>query len=279
MSVNNFIGPVASAAVQVTFTADTVIIPTFTSDHEGDIKSGNAVIVVGADLPTVQDYADQGRRFTAEEIQATVVKLLIDQEKVVPQRVDNVDRRQAAGSLDAFTTSAGKALARDAERYVIASMLADGTQTASSVIDTPAKAKAAVRKLMIALDDAEVPSEGRYLAINSATKDLLIDELSDASKSGSVDALRKGQIGELYGFAVIHTTDFPKTLTGPAMIAYHEASTAYAGQIDETRAVPATDGHADILSSLVVYGAKVTRPSAVAVHVSGGFTAPVAEAA
>lgn len=273
MSVNKFIGQTVSAAVQVTFSNDVKIAPTLIAKYEGEIASGNAVTVVGADLPTVQDYAAQGRRFTAEEIAATDVKLLIDREKIVANRVDDIDRRQAAGSLDPFTDGAGKALARDAERDILAEMITNGTEVSAAVIDTPAKAKAAVRKLMIALDDAEVPADGRYLAINSAGKDLLIDELSDVSKSGSTDELRKGVIGALYGFNVIHTTDFDKAITGAALVGYHEASAAFAAQIADSRAVPAHDGHADILSSLLVYGVKATRPSAIAVHVSGGAPA------
>jgi hypothetical protein len=128
---------------------------------------------------------------------------------------------------------------------------------------------------MLQLDDAEVPAEGRFLVINSPFKDLLIDELSDASKAGSDASLRKGQVGELYGFTILHSTDTAEKAK-PLAIAYHEAAAAYVGQVDESRAVPAPDGHADILSTLLVYGAKVTRPAGVAVFLSGGTAAPVA---
>lgn len=264
MSVVSYIPEITRAAVDVAFSNDTTVIATLTPDYEGEAKSGNAVTINGADLPTVQDYAANGRRFTADEIATTVVKVLIDQESIVPQRVDNIDRRQAAGSLDQFTNLQGKALARHAERYVIQKMINEGTAVNAGTIDSGAKAKAAVRKLMTELDKAEVPAEGRFLAINPAMKDLLIDELSDASKSGSTAELRKGQVGELYGFTILATTDFAEKVK-PAAVAYHEAAAAYVGQVDESRAVPAQDGHADILSSLLVYGAKVTRPKGVAV--------------
>lgn len=272
MSVAAFIPEITSAAVDQAFINEVVVIPSLTPDYEGEAKSGNAVTIVGAELPTVQDYAANGRRFTAEEIATTTVKVLIDQENVVPQRVDNIDRRQAAGSLDQFTNLQGKALARHAERYVIRQLVAGGTAVNAGTIDSGAKAKAAVRKLMSELDKAEVPAEGRFMAINPAMKDLLIDELSDASKTLSDGELRKGKIGELYGFTILHTTDFDEKVK-PAAVAYHEAAAAYVGQVDESRAIPAPDGHADILSTLLVYGAKVTRPSAVAVI---GATAPAA---
>jgi hypothetical protein len=127
MSVKSFIPEITSAQVDEAYTKDGVVVATLTPDYDGEAKSGNAVTIVGAALPTVQDYAANGRRFEADEIEATTVKILIDQEKIVPVRVDNIDKRQAAGSLDAFTNGAGKALAKDAEQYVIGKLVAEGT--------------------------------------------------------------------------------------------------------------------------------------------------------
>jgi hypothetical protein len=277
MSVANFVPEITAAKVEEAYLKEGVVIATLTPSYDGEAKSGNAVNIVNAELPTVEDYAAAGRRFTPEELASTTVKILIDQEKSVAQRIDNIDKRQAAGPLDPFTNGQGKALAKDAERHVIATLLAEGTAvnitgaTPITVTDGT-KAKAAVRKVMLALDDAEVPADGRFLVINSAFKDLLVDELSDASKSGSTDALRKGEIGTLYGFTILHSTDVAEKVK-PVAIGYHEAAAAYVGQVDESRAVPAQDGHADILSTVLVYGTKVTRPRGVATFVSGGVAA------
>lgn len=279
MSVANFIPEITAAQVEEAYEKDGVVRPTLTPSYDGEAKTGNAVAIINAALPTVSDYAAAGRRFTPEELASTVVRILIDQEKSTAQRVDNIDRRQAAGSLDPFTAGQGKALAKDAEAYLIAKLIEEGTSinvvgSAPVTVSDGTKAKTAVRKLMTSLDDAEVPADGRFLVINSAAKDLLIDELSDASKAGNDGELRKGQLGNLYGFTILHSTDIAEKVK-PVFVAYHEAAAAFVGQVDESRAVPAADGHADILSTVLVYGAKVTRKAGVAVYVSGGTPAEV----
>lgn len=272
MSVENFIPELTRAEVQVAFHRGQVVIPTLTPIPDGEIRTGNAVKIIGASLPEVVDYKAAGRRIEGAEISGDDVTVLIDQEKAVAERVDDVDERQAAGSLSQFTDLHGAALARDADRAAIAALISGGTQGATAAVDNVTKAKTAVRALATAMDNAEVPEDGRYLLVNPAAKALITEWLGDSTavQSGG-DELRKNKVGEVAGFTVIWSNGFPAGITGAAFVAYHEAAAAFAGQIDKTEAVRAGDGFADIVRSLSVYGVKVTRPDAV--HTSG-FTKP-----
>lgn len=268
MSVENFIPEVTQAEIQVAYDREKVVIATFTPVPEGDIRVGNAVKIVGAELPTVQDYKANGRRFDADEVILTDVTVLIDQEKIVPTRIDNIDERQVAGTLSKYTDLQGPSLAKDAEQYAVRTLIEGATQGSTTAVTTGTAAATVSANLAEALDTAEVPAEGRYLLTNAKGKALLRAALAQSSATQATgDELRKNVIGELDGFTVIWSTNFPSEITGAAFVAYHSAAVAFADQIAESRAVPATDGHADIVSTLNVYGAKVTRPAGV--HVAG----------
>jgi len=72
----------------------------------------------------VKDYKAAGRTTSADEVSDTGVELLIDQEKNFDFYVDDIDRAQAAGSLEAYTQSAAEALAEDADKFILAQMAA-----------------------------------------------------------------------------------------------------------------------------------------------------------
>ncbi|MDJ0338260.1 hypothetical protein [Cryobacterium sp. PH31-O1] len=274
MSVANFIPEITRAEVQVAYDREKVVIATFTAIPDGEIKTGNAVKIFNAGLPTVQDYAAQGRSFTSEEIEATEVTVLIDQEKATSQKVDDIDRRQAAGSLTQFTDQQGVALARDAERFAIATLLAGGTQGSSATLDTAAKIKTALRKLAADFDAAEVPEMGRIALLNPTAKALLVEALGDSTgiQSNGTE-LRTNQVSVFAGFDVIWSPHFAEK-SAAVVVAYHTGAAAFAAQIAETQGSRPSGSFSDVISSLNVYGSKVTRPAAVII--AGIVAAPVA---
>lgn len=275
MSVETFIPEVTRAEMQLAFERGPVVIPTLATVPDGEIRSGNAVKIITPGKHTVIDYKAAGRRIEGEDINLDDVTVTIDQEKAVADRVDDVDERQAAGSLSQYTDGQGDSLARDADRHVIATMVTGATASSTAAVDTVAKAKVAVRGLASKLDEADVPEAGRFLLVNAAGKALVAEWLGDSAATQSTgDELRKNKVGEVAGFTVIWSNQFPAGVTGAAFVAYHETAAAFAGQIDKTEAVRAPDGFADIIRSLSVYGAKVTRPEAV---FSAGFTKPAGQ--
>jgi hypothetical protein len=272
MSVDNFKPDVTRAEVQVAYDRAKVVIATFAAVPDGEIRTGNAVKIINASLPTVQDYAAQGREFTTEELAGTDVTVLIDQEKATSQKVDDIDARQAAGDLSQYTDQQGVALARDAEGYAVVSLISGATQGSTSGITTAAHVKTQLRKLASDFDTAEVPEEGRIALLNPAAKALLVEALGESTGvQATGDELRKNFVTEFAGFDVIWSPHFADKAKA-TIVAYHENAVAFADQISITQAIRPANSFSDIVSSLVVYGAKVTRPVAVIV---AGITKPV----
>src|SRR5690554_3776766 len=115
MAITNFIPEIWSAAVAQALQEQAVIAPIVNREYEGDARRGNQVNITGVIVPTVNDYANAGRTTSAEDLSDDGDSLLINQEKAFDFHVDDIDRVQAAGSFEAWTTAAGRALANDAE--------------------------------------------------------------------------------------------------------------------------------------------------------------------
>ena len=268
MAIDNFIPEVWAAGVTQSFIANQVVIPTLNTQYSGEATRGNTVHIINATTPTITDYAAAGRTITAEALADTEVQLLINQEKAFSVNVDDVDRVQAAGEFNAWTEAAGRALAEDAEEYVLAQMFtgASNENTGSVVVDTAAEAKTAIREIRKTMATNKVPASGRFVVVNPDFADLLLQDLSDVSTAGSSSELRDGAILRLYGMDVIESP-----VTGqatPAAIGYHQDMVAFVNQVENVESLRNPTKFADIVRGLNVYGAKVVKSEAVVKYVS-----------
>jgi hypothetical protein len=268
MAIDQFIPEVWAAGVTQSFIANQVVIPTLNNAFTGDVTAGNKVHIINATTPTISDYSAT-RSITAEALADTEVTLDIDQEKAFSVNVDDVDRVQASSEFAPWVDSAGRALAEDAENYVVDLMLAGATDanTGSVEIDTADEAKAAIRAIRLAMANAKVPAMGRFVMVNPDMSDLLIQGLDDVSTAGSDSELRNGIIGRLYGFTVVESPLLSASGT-PAAVGYHEAMVAFVNQVQSLESLRNPTKFADIVRGLNVYGAKVLKTDAVYKYVS-----------
>lgn len=265
MAVTNFIPTVWSAAILENFKTAQAIIPTLNRQYEGEIASGNTVKITGITTPSIQDYATS-RTLTIDALSDSTQSMLINQEKAISFKVDDIDRVQAAGSFEPVTADAGRALAEDSESYVIAQMKANGTSAGTTAITTPAHAFAAVVAIRTALGKAKIPASDRFLAVSPEFAALLLAEgskLTSANTAGGDGELRNGVLGNLLGFTVIEHPLLTHTSNRPAAIGYHGPSVGYVGQIAKTEGGRMELAFADYIRSLNVYGAKVLRATGV----------------
>lgn len=264
MAISNFIPTVWSAAILENFKAAQAIIPTLNRQYEGEVANGNVVKVTGITSPTVQDYAS-GRTLTVDALSDSTQSLAIDQMKAISFKVDDVDRVQAAGSFEPVTADAGRALAEDAEAYIIAQLKANGTSAGTGAITTPALAFGAVVTLRQALSKAKVPASQRYLVVSPEFASLLLAEGSKLTTANATTEgeLRNGVLGNLLGFTVIEHPLLTHTSNRPCAIAYHGPSVGFVGQVDKTESGRMENAFADYVRALNVYGAKVLRATAV----------------
>lgn len=264
MAITNFIETIWAAALLERFNAANILIPTCTRDYEGELASGNTVKVTAITTPTVQNYATT-RTLTIDALADTTQSLVIDQERAISFKVDDVDRVQAAGSFEPVTRDSAAALSEEAEDHLITKLKA-GTSAGTGAITTPALAYSAVLSIRTALVKAKVPTMGRYLAVSPEFAALLLDstsKLTSVADSGNDAALRNGVLGRLLGFTVIEHPQLTHTANRPAAIGYHGPSVAFVGQIDKVEAGRMELAFADYIRVLKVYGSKVLRATSV----------------
>lgn len=271
MAIDNFIPEVWAAGVTQSFIANQVVIPTLDNAFTGDVVAGNKVHIINATTPTIVDYAGAGRTISAADLADTEVQLDIDQEKAFSVNVDDVDRVQASSEFAPWVDSAGRALAEDAEDYLLAQMLAGATNSNSGsiVVDTAAEALDGVRAMRTAMSNAKVPANGRYLVVSPDYADLLIQGLDDVSVAGNDSELRNGVIGRLYGFTVLESALVPTDAQSVGAMAYHESMVAFVNQVQSLESLRNPTKFADIVRGLNVYGGKVLKSDAVYSYYSG----------
>lgn len=273
MAISNFIPEVWAAQMLVDFKEQSIAAGLVNRQYEGEASKGNTVNITAAIDVTITDYAGAGRTTSAEAVTDDNLQLVIDQEKSFDFYIDDIDRAQAAGTMDAFTTSAAVGLAEDADKYLFA-LAASNADTGNiltpSAITDGEGAWNVLRDLRKKLNLCKVPQANRVVVINSEFEALLLDassKLTAVDTAGDPSALREATLGRLLGFTVIMSENLPVT-NDPQALAFYQPAIAYVSQIEKTEALRASDKFADRLRGLHVYGGKVIRPKGVAMWVS-----------
>lgn len=245
MAITNFIPELWSALLLEQWNNTNVFSGLVNRDYEGVAARGNKVNITGVVAPTVKDYktgdGSGARTTSADAISDTGVDLLIDQEKSIDFYVDDIDRAQAAGSLEAYTLAGAEAW------NLIAKALKELTQ-------------------------AGVPTVGRVVVANPDFAYYLrtdSSKLTSVDTSGDSEGLRGGTIGAILGARVVESANLPAD-GEPQFVAFHQRAAAYVSQIDQVEALRAENKFADRIRALHVYGGKVVRPTGVRVFNQDG---------
>ena len=242
-------------------------------DYEGEITAyGDTVQINTVGDPTIGDYTKH-TDITIEDVDTTAQTLTIDQAKYFAFEVDDIEAAQnRADVMPEAAMNAGYGLRDVADLFLGALMstsVAAGNQIAEDTISTATEAEGVLIDLSVKLDESDVPTEGRFVVVTPAFHGLLLrsDIFVPVNTAGTDQALRNGIIGEAFGFTVAksnNTPDGPGAGAGKNIIAGHRSSTTFAEQIVKTEAARMEKRFADLLKGLHVYGADVTRPTALA---------------
>jgi hypothetical protein len=243
--------------------------------YTGEVTQGAKIKITGAVTPTISDYAST-RTATPEALNDDGQDLLIDQADSWSIILDDIDKIQAAGDLMEWAASAGAALAETSEQYIIDQIKSQSwtlnvTGASPLTIDSYEDAKAAALKVRTFLNNKKIPTGDRFLVVNPAFSEYLVDGLSESALSSAENELRNGQIARIWGFNVLESPLLGDQ-SKPTCVGYHTASAAFVGQITQTEALRHQTKFADIVRGLNVYGAKVTRQVAIGSFVSGGVS-------
>lgn len=290
MSVRNFKPEVwsklilAALQMQLVYGGPAVV----NDDYEGEISGpGDTVHITQFGDPTVSDYVP-GTPIVYENLQDAGLALHINQSKSFSFAIDDVDRRQAAGDMQAYLEGrASYVMAKVADTF-IANLYTGAANVLGSTASPltplpfggstshPADAYVLVTEpLKVKLDENNVPEEDRYIVVPPFFQSLLSQteafiKMTDAQGNPN-PVMQKGFLGSISGFNVFKSNNVPQPVAGGAgtgvwaIQAGHPMGITYGEQIVETEALRLQSQIADGVRGLHVYGAKMTRPDTVAV--------------
>ena len=274
MSIDSFVPEVWSKSLLSSLKKSLVIAApgVVNRDYEGEISDqGDTVRINSISRPTVAAYVKGTTSITPEQLTTAQRSLVVDQAKYFAFEVDDVDARQAAGNvIPEAMAEAAYALADVADQYVEGLLRAGAANSLSTVqIDGAADAyDLLLIPLKVELDEANVPTQGRYCLIPPWIHGRLLGDsrFIDMSASGMGDALSNGIVGRAAGFELRVSNNLP-LITGDdySVIAGHPSACSYAEQINKTEAYRPEDSFSDAVKGLHLYGAKVVRPDALAI--------------
>lgn len=246
-------------------------------DYEGEVANyGDTVHITSISRPTISDYTKNSTVITPENLTDAGRALVIDQSKMFAFEVDDIDLRQSrngGGLMSEAAQESAYGLADVADQYV-ATLFADA-QSANKIgtvsVTSSALAVSQLIELKVRLDKANVPQQGRYVIVPPWYHGLLLgsDLFVRVDASGTSEALRNGHVGRAFGFdvfmsnnVVIETGDDYRVSAGV------RSAITFADQIAKVEAYRPESAFSDALKGLHLYGAKLTRPDAIATVVA-----------
>lgn len=251
-------------------------------DWEGEIsQAGDTVRITSIGDPTIDDYVPNSTVITPEELTDAQRTLVVDEAKYFAFKVDDVDARQARGNvMNEGMQRAAYKFRDEIDRYIAA--LYTSVQAANVVpevaIDTSSPADWATEAakaydevlvpLSVKLDEADVPTEGRYVIVPPSFHGVLRRDARFVNAEKAADggqALRNGVVGEAAGFTILKSNNCPTPEPGHRVIqAGTNAGITLAEQINKTEAYRPESSFSDAVKGLLLFGAKMIRPEMVA---------------
>lgn len=193
-------------------------------------KGKTKAAIPSAGALTVEDTPRDGSSVNGSDRVYDNTPLVITEYKTVADYIYDLDDHESTLDLMAdFYADAPNALAERFETSLVAMMRTyglasdnkfqlDGTANQAITLDY-------VGILNEEMSTAKVPKSGRFLVVSPRQARILrsYDEVRNASRLGSDEAIRNGFIARLEGFDILESND----LTQYEVMAYHSAAAAY----------------------------------------------------
>lgn len=243
-------------------------------DYEGEISQrGDSVKIASIGDPTVGTYT-KDTDITAEALTDAEQTLLIDQADYINFIVDDLDRaQQGVNAMDEAMRRAADRLRDKADKYIAASYTlvpSSNTVASNSSPDLALATGVAYKHLVdlgVKLDEANVPTEGRFVVVPPFFHGALLQDARFVGSGPKGEArLVNGQVGEAAGFRVLKSNNVPvESATYYKVIAGHSMAYSFADQLNTIEAYRKEKGFGSGIKGLHVYGGKLVRPNAWAV--------------
>lgn len=273
MAVTNFIPALWSARLLAHLDKTHVYANLVNRDYEGEISGyGDTVNIQQIGDITISDYTKNADIAAPEDLSGDQRKLVIDQAKYFNFQIDDVDNAQTNPKLmNEAMMRAAYALSDTSDLFVagkytdvpVANQVGNDT---TPIVVTKANAYENIVALAQRLDEANVPTTGRWLVIPPWIHSLLLqtDLFIHATDRGD-STIINGEVGQAAGFTIYKSNNVPNT-TGAKykVLAGTNAAISYAEQVVKTEAYRMEKRFSDAVKGLHVYGAKTVQPSCLA---------------
>jgi hypothetical protein len=311
----SFIPTLWSAKILEAFYEETFLSEITNTDYEGEIKSyGDSVRIIKEPSVAVHQYA-LGTGLVNHVVTPDNVELNINRAVAFSTPVNSVLQAQALPNLTSmYSAAAARAMKEWVQQDVLVGHTAETVNgytlparngvwndvaaanqgaaagatsgalslgTAAAPISVTASSIVPLfLALSSALDEQNVPSDGRFLLMDTATRMAFLQSpIADAGYSGDAKTIqRTGEIGVFDRFRLFVTNALPRAAAGldylgataagtaahRTLIAGHKSAISFAGQVDFTDHLKNPTDFGDILRGAQVFGYKVLRPEALA---------------
>lgn len=292
MSIDNFNPVVWSRAFLFNLNRRHVHADVLNRDYEGEVKHGQSVKISSIGRITVKNYTrNAGAGGSAasptiagidrpEILQGSSLFLTIDQQKYFNFEIDDIDRwQQVPDLMDKAMKEAAYAMANTVDLFVNQTLqegVATTNQLQARTIGTGAGDEDAYELLVdlgVALEEQDVFDDKWVIVppwfVGMLRKD---DRFVGNGTGDNVETLKNGKIGRAAGFDIRQSNNLSGTTAGTiatsggayTLLAGVKAAATFAEQVDKVEGFRPQDGFNDAMKGLHNYGAKVTRPFALA---------------
>ena len=279
MSLNNLIPGVWAVKLLENLNDSHVYAALLNRDYEGQISNhGDTVKINSIGRVTITSYTKDGSGLgTPETLDDSQLMLAITESQSYNFMIDDIDKRQQQPKMMADAMQEAAWGLADVADAFIATMLEAGVATASpdntlaaaTSVGTGASDDDAYELLVdlgVRLDESNVPGAGRFCVIPPWYHGMLLKDPRFVSfgTDGNLDRLKNGQIGEAAGFTVAKSNNVPVAGSAYTIIAGYRGAATFAEQINDPEGFRPEVSFSDAMKGLHLYGAKVTRPYALA---------------
>jgi N4-gp56 family major capsid protein len=277
MSIDNFIPAVWSAQILKSLPQMSVYSQVANRDYEGEIKDmGDQVKINSVGNVTIKPFTKNSDIAAPDTLTDAQKILLIDQGDYFNFQVDDVDKTQTKPKvIGEATENAASGLANVADVYMAGLYIgADagnfiGSESSPKTLSTAADAYNYLVDLGVVLDESKTPKIGRWVIVPAWFHGLLRKDnrFVQAGTDTNNNILFTGVVGQVAGFQVYVSNNVPYTTTTTKfkIQAGYAGTLSYAEQILFVEAYRPEKRFADAIKGLHVYGAKLVRPTTMAV--------------
>jgi len=220
-----------SQMVQSYLTETAVLIPTI-MDRSSEVKKGDTQVKYLKVGGLEAESKSSGSDYTAQKYSITEDTLVLDdQEGVYVEMETKADLDSVITQEPYIFQRAADALVQKLEADVYTALANVSTSNPDHAIEYDSASVLALSDILECrrlLNIAKLPPMERFLAIhpNNETDLLGLDQFLHADKYGSNTVLMNGEIGRIFGFTVLVTTN----VTENTSLAYHRSHAVFARQ-------------------------------------------------